>query len=313
MRDIKTLLDFWEAHPHEPLILATIIRKHQSGYRTLGAKKIISEKDACGLLSGGCLEVDINNTARQAWDRLPFIQSFSTLDSTLFGYQAGCAGVLDILFERISSHTLQKSLYIPYGNQKLAKGVAVGIGKANLGQRQWIHDTIPNASFWFYEPWIEPIQLYVIGCGPDAPALIEMAQVMGWQITLLDYRPDYVVTESSILSPIQNIASYIPERPHVAVVLMTHNYEADLQILRHLNGKQIGYLGCLGPKQRFEQLKMDLWHQFGVSLSAHLQTISHAPAGLFPRGRSPEEIALSIVAEIQSVFRMNHRELACMI
>ena len=80
MRDLKDLQNFWAANASKDMALCTIVRKSGSGYRSIGAKKIIlQDGESCGYLSGGCLEGDIIKTAIDRWDEFPFLQSFSTM------------------------------------------------------------------------------------------------------------------------------------------------------------------------------------------------------------------------------------------
>ncbi len=84
---------------------------------------------------------------------------------------------------------------------------------------------------------------------------------MGWNIRFLDYRSSLAQQEfflrpsSSLCESVSKLFENIPQGAHVAVVLMTHNYEADLEILRGLKNHRLGYLGCLGPAIRYERLK----------------------------------------------------------
>jgi xanthine dehydrogenase accessory factor len=79
-----------------------------------------------------------------------------------------------------------------------------------------------------------------------------------------------------------------------AAVVMTHNFARDAEILRQLLASQIQYIGLLGPKARGDELLVEI----GALRDARL----HSPVGLDLGGDTPEEIALSIVAEIQAVF-----------
>jgi xanthine/CO dehydrogenase XdhC/CoxF family maturation factor len=81
--------------------------------------------------------------------------------------------------------------------------------------------------------------------------------------------------------------------PDAAVILMTHNFEHDREILRFLLTQNLEYIGALGPKKRTEQLLTELAVQSIPNL--------HAPIGLDIGAQTPETIALSIVSEIQSV------------
>jgi xanthine dehydrogenase accessory factor len=75
---------------------------------------------------------------------------------------------------------------------------------------------------------------------------------------------------------------------------MTHNFARDAEILRQLLSSQIQYIGLLGPKSRGDELLAEI----GASRDARL----HSPIGLDLGGETPEEIALSIVAEVQAAF-----------
>lgn len=75
---------------------------------------------------------------------------------------------------------------------------------------------------------------------------------------------------------------------------MTHNFARDAEILTRLLPSAIPYIGVLGPKSRGDQLLAEI----GAARDARL----HNPIGLDLGGETPEEIALSIVAEIQAVF-----------
>lgn len=307
MQDIENLLAFWKVHGDEELVLATIVRKQFSGYRSVGAKKIISRTTACGLLSGGCLETEIDSTARHAWDDLPLLKTFTTTKGAdrVFGYQIGCNGTIEVLFEKLPPYLTpeQKTLFIPYGEKPKAAGVVIDLTEAHLGERRFVSENFTD-SLMYFDSWVKPVRLCIIGCGPDTPALQEIASLMGWRIQLLDYRPDYIATgPETIIAPLSELVNHVPEGDHVAIVLMTHNYNADLHILNDLREKELAYLGCLGPRERFEQLKDDLYKEYGTRLNHDFEARTHAPAGIFSRGHFPEEIALSIVTQIQSILR----------
>jgi xanthine/CO dehydrogenase XdhC/CoxF family maturation factor len=75
---------------------------------------------------------------------------------------------------------------------------------------------------------------------------------------------------------------------------MTHNFERDTEILRQLLDSPIPYIGLLGPRSRGDELLAEI----GAPRDPRL----HSPIGLDLGAETPEEIALSIVAELQAVF-----------
>jgi hypothetical protein len=83
-----------------------------------------------------------------------------------------------------------------------------------------------------------------------------------------------------------------------AVVLMSHSLETDKKNLQKLSGSKTKYIGMLGPKTRSERILDELSAE-GIKIET--QNI-FAPTGLDLGASTPEEIALSIVAEIKAVF-----------
>ena len=88
------------------------------------------------------------------------------------------------------------------------------------------------------------------------------------------------------------------ERP--LAVIMSHEYDYDRELLRELLGSSARYVGVLGPKRRPARM-LDELASSGFVFSRHELERLFAPAGLALGAEGPEEIALSIVAELQSV------------
>jgi hypothetical protein len=149
-----------------------------------------------------------------------------------------------------------------------------------------------------------PVRLLIAGSGIDTLPVISCAQMLGWQTTLLVHSPEIFDREQ--FSRADEVVIAYPKEPEItadaqtAVMIMTHNYGRDLAWLRTLLPMPLRYVGLLGPKRRREKLLADL-AEHGLELShislAHL----YNPAGLDLGAESPEEIALSITAEINMV------------
>ena len=312
MRDLLDVQNFiLQSDPEETLVLCTIVKKQGSSYRGLGAKKIVSATSSCGLLSGGGLEVAIEKSARERISEMPLIDSFNTLaeEDRLLGYQTGCQGVIDILFEVLPSRLTpgaQEKIdqALLFGEQERFAGVQVKLEGENLGQRIPLDPKSKIEEKVFIERWVKPVELIIIGCGADAPAYQSFAKALGWSLRFVDYRRDLARTEvfpgaRVDCVPLKNLASVIPQGSTVAVVLMTHNYEADLEILRALRFHKLGYVGCHGSLSRFQRLQKDMFKFYGETIPSYFLDSVSAPAGMFPHSRSPSEVALSVVSEIQ--------------
>ena len=153
-----------------------------------------------------------------------------------------------------------------------------------------------------------PLLVLLFGAGADAVPLARIASDLGWQVSVFDHRPVYLTTdrfpaaENLVLHNDENpLPPIVPDTRTVAVI-MTHNYQHDRRILPHLLRSGVGYIAGLGPKRRTEQLLGEIAAD-GEKFTEQQLARLYAPAGLDIGADTPEAIALSIVAEIQSVLR----------
>jgi xanthine dehydrogenase accessory factor len=147
--------------------------------------------------------------------------------------------------------------------------------------------------------------LHVIGAGHCALALCRLMLEMEFFIHLYDDRSDLktfnennYVHEKKEIDEYEGIATLIPEGNSQYVVVMTEGYRTDDIVLRALLKKQFRYFGLLGSKSKIDKMFND-YRAEGVPDSL-LQSI-HAPMGVSIHSQTPEEIAISIVAEIIQV------------
>ena len=155
-----------------------------------------------------------------------------------------------------------------------------------------------------------PVPLMIFGAGHDAVPLVRLAQELGWYVTVVDSRQADATRErfpsadEVILTRPENISDCVRVDNRTVAVVMTHNYLHDLELLKTLLPSPVRYLGILGPKSRTEKLFQELQEQ-GITPTENQRQRLYSPVGLDIGADTPEEIALSIVAEIQSVLA-NH-------
>lgn len=149
---------------------------------------------------------------------------------------------------------------------------------------------------------IEPrLPLVIVGAGDDALPLVTLAKNLGWHTTVVDTRSRPAIVErfneadEVVLCRAEDVCNRVRLTDRAAVVLMTHNYLQDLEILKTLLNTPLLYLGCLGPRQRTEQMLLEIAGEI-----AFLKQL-YAPAGLDIGGDTPIEVAFSIVSEIKAV------------
>ena len=151
-----------------------------------------------------------------------------------------------------------------------------------------------------------PVSLVIIGAGNNALPLIEMATILGWQITVIDGRSSHANNQRFSKSnkiivgkPAKAIKQIVIDERTV-FVLMTHNYNYDFAMLQILLETKSRYIGILGPKKRLYRMLGELQVQ-GIVLTVEQQAMIYGPAGLDLGAEAAEEIALSIIAEIKAV------------
>jgi len=151
-----------------------------------------------------------------------------------------------------------------------------------------------------------PVALVVVGAGNDAIPLTQFAHILGWETTVVDGRADYCTpsrfpkAHRLLHSKAELVADAISVDQQTVVVLMTHNYNYDLTVLTHLASSDAGYLGVLGPKKKMDKM-LEALKKNGVQLSREELDKIFGPIGLDIGSESPEEIALSALAEIKAV------------
>jgi xanthine dehydrogenase accessory factor len=162
----------------------------------------------------------------------------------------------------------------------------------------------------FYTAFIEflkpPIALVIVGAGNDAIPLSKMAAILGWHITVVDGRANYVTSErfsdahDLVVCKPEKVLDRITTDEQTAFVLMTHNYNYDLRLLSMLLPLDIAYVGSLGPKKKMERM-LDELHNEGLTFNEQQLEKVYGPTGLDLGAEGAEEIALSIISEIQKI------------
>ena len=169
--------------------------------------------------------------------------------------------------------------------------------------KNYVYDEIDLTAFINI---IKPqITLVIIGAGNDAMPLVKMGELLGWKVMIVDGRPDYANTKrfssgcQVIVSKPEKIFSSIDIDDQTLFVLMTHNYNYDLAMLRQLIIRKVRYIGLLGSRGKISRMIEELRNE-RMDIDSELSKI-YSPVGLNLGAESPEEIALSIVAEIQTI------------
>jgi xanthine/CO dehydrogenase XdhC/CoxF family maturation factor len=299
---------------NEPLVLATVIRTGGSTYAKPGAQMLIaSDGEYAGLLSGGCLEGDLREYAREvAASGRARIVSYDLRSTTdqLFGLGAGCEGAMDILLARVDAQRHWQPLadmawsFRAARRQHFAHVTASVDPALPLGFAFAVDAAMPPSPpgvELFVAAVTPPPHLLLLGGGPDARPVATLAAFLGWRTTVVDHRaaylqPDRFAAETRLIeAQPDRLADAVALAEYSAAIVMSHHFESDLHYLCALSTSPVPYVGLLGPAARREKLLGDLGEQ-AVTLHGRLR----APVGLDIGGRTPESIALSIIGEVHA-------------
>lgn len=152
-----------------------------------------------------------------------------------------------------------------------------------------------------------PVSVIITGAGNDVIPVVNMADILGWETTVIDGRANYAKKERftsactvMVAKPGDALANIVIDELTV-FLLMTHNYNYDMAMLKQLLPMNVPYIGMLGPKKKRERMLVELAEQ-GMRFSDQQLSALHSPVGLDIGADSPEEIALSVLAEIKAFF-----------
>jgi xanthine/CO dehydrogenase XdhC/CoxF family maturation factor len=160
----------------------------------------------------------------------------------------------------------------------------------------------------FVEVLHPPMRLAVCGAGHDAISMVRFAAQLGWRVLVVDRREAFLNHErfpgasGFVKTEFPAAGRVVPTDPPTAVLIMTHNYIHDRDLLRAFLPTPTAYLGMLGPRARTEKILRELQAE-GVLISESRKPQIFGPVGLDIGSETPDEIALAALAEILAATR----------
>lgn len=318
--------------------LATLVRTNGSVFRRAGTRMLVhGDGRIVRGISAGCPEADIVERAREViiageakllqYDREHGYDALMEL---------GCGGEMEVLLEPLksandlrfadaASHCLQTRTQGTLMTVFAAEGRCMPRPRRLLWSEKLVLDELNNprsadavlsqalsgqasntarldevsTSDGRVQVLVErleaPIRLVLIGINTTTISLANMARGLGWSVQLIDHRDDTPVAAipagvSLLCANAGKMQKLLRFDTRTAVLVMTHNLERDLEYLHVLRSQPLLYLGAVGSRTRAEKMR---------SAIGNTLTPLCAPAGLDIGSETPEEIALSIAAEIQ--------------
>jgi xanthine dehydrogenase accessory factor len=309
------MLDFYQklsaALKKSPVVLATVTSTKGSVPREVGAKMFISaDSRTVGTIGGGAGEAKVYQQALQVLQTGE--KQFVEID--LSGgpqreTQGVCGGTMLVWLELWSGI---ESLNLVNQIIDTLKSGQVGaiVTPFNTDEKPYLLvETRLIASLQttgLVEPLLPPPTLLIIGAGHIAVSLAQIAKIAGFQVIVQDDRPDFATKErfpeaSLVLAqPITSIQEILDKIPNLYVALVTRGYLQDLATVKLLSNHQLQYIGMVGSHKRVNTVYKILQNEGCPPEFLHQ---IYAPIGLDIGALTPEEIAISICAELIKVRR----------
>lgn len=300
---------------NQDVILITIVKTDGSAPGKTGFKMMVSASgEFVGTIGGGNTEFMMVENAKKMLnegDKTAFVRHFEHRENA--GEKSSgmiCSGSNTIavvtlgpdqrdIVAQISDHA---STNIPFRLCITSEGLELKNYDKNIHD---FHFTESADGQWRYEENMNPQNiLYIIGGGHVGLALSQISPILGFHTVVMDNRNDLDSMQKNrfahecIVVDYNHIDKHIQEGDHSYVVIMTAGHEADKQVLEKLVDKRFKYLGMLASKRKKQEIFRRLTTA-GVEIK-QLERV-YSPLGLSINSITPEEIAVSIIAEIIKV------------
>ena len=157
---------------------------------------------------------------------------------------------------------------------------------------------------WFAVPAVKAGQVYIFGGGHVSQALVPAIAAVGFRPVVYDDRPEFAVparfpqAEVVLCGDFLSLGEQVRVTPDDYVVIMTRGHQADYEVLAQTLRSGARYLGCIGSRKKLALCKERL---LAAGFTEEEYARVHAPIGLAIGAETPEEIAVSVTAEMIAV------------
>jgi len=310
-----------------PVMFLVVAQSSGSSPGRQGFKMAVAGDEIRGSIGGGVMEVSLVEQARA------LLSASAPGSSSLIKQQVHqknspepsgmiCSGKQTVIFFKLDPSHLETVIEIidaleknepkvlrvtrdEFGVQDLTSDEPPKGGTQNESGTQNEVGAQSEGEFIYEEKIGYKNELFIVGGGHCALALSELMSRMDFHISLFDDRPNLntleknkYVHQKNIIGSYENIAGFIPSGTNHFVVVMTLGYKSDELVIRKLIDGEFKYLGVLGSRAKMKILLKELEKEgFPKEKLDRIRT----PIGLHINSQTPEEIAVSIAAEIIAV------------
>ncbi len=296
-------------------MLATVVNVKGSVPREVGAMMFLcADGSLVGTIGGGVGEASVIEQAKQVF----VTGAKKRVDIDLSGHpeqikQGICGGMMQVWLERWQGERAIALANDIVGLLQTGQSASLLIASApdRAPYLTTLHTPHPTPHA-FTIPLLPPPILLIIGAGHVAVPLAQMAHLLEFQVIVQDDRPEFANTqrfpEATVLAqPVDTAVATLNERPQLYVALVTRSYQHDMAALKALLPRSPHYIGMIGSQKRVKTVLQALRQESlsgmdAVSIACQLEAV-YAPIGLDLGALTPAEIAVSICAELITVYR----------
>jgi xanthine dehydrogenase accessory factor len=294
------------------VVLARVTRVVGSAPRPIGSAMVSSSGNQfLGSVSGGCVEGAIIQSSESVLrDGKAIMLDFSGDGDPLTEVVLGCGGEASIFLERLDKDGALSPVYTAFLERFSPDDDGWLMTRCDATPAHWLidaqgaviaadADVAPDPTA-FAQRIIAPVKLVIVGADAVGQAVAEYAHLLGWPVTVVDPRGAWL---SPMRFPHAKRVMLWPDKAlptmtlneRTALVVLSHDPKIDEAALKVALRSNAGYIGALGSRRAHAE-RITRLQASGVT-AQDLEKLQ-APVGLDLGGRSPAEMALSIVAEI---------------
>jgi xanthine dehydrogenase accessory factor len=322
MRDVLPDLERWVAEGVRAAT-ATVVKTERSAPRLPGAVLAVSEHgEVAGSVTGGCVEPAVYEEARAVLaGGPPRLVTYGIADEDAFEVGLPCGGTVHIFVDVLDPEVVAPLAEAVATERPAA--LAVEVAGPSAGRKRLVLDGDGSGDErvlralrrgesglvddeTFVLAFARRPRMYVFGAVDHAAALARIGRLLGFRVTVCDARAKFVTRErfpeadELVVEWPDRFLARAPVDERTAVCVLTHEERFDVPALKAALASPAGYIGAMGARRTTER-RAERLRAEGVT-EDELARI-HAPIGLDIGSRTPEEVAVSIAAEIVAVLR----------
>lgn len=292
------------------MALATVVDVKGSAPRHPGSKMLVSEAGILGTVGGGRGEARALEACRRCMeDGQSALLSVEMVGLDISGTDMVCGGSSTMLIERVLDRAPYRAALqrLQRGERVLfAKRLEGGTVQVSLLEQGEDRPRFDPGTVTFLDPVFPEEKLLILGGGHVARALAALAPGLGFSVTVVDDRPEFVAEGRfppgvrTVQAAFEPAVAAFPFDAATYAVILTRGHLLDLACVRAVLGRPYRYAGFMGSARKtrlvIEQVLKD-----GCD-PAKVATLC-GPIGLDIGGETPEELAVAILAELIAVRR----------